>query len=74
MTFKQSLEMDAHVKKGEKGSLVVYASTVTRTETDADTGGELEREIPFMKGYTVFNVKQIEDLPAQFYATAEPRQ
>jgi antirestriction protein ArdC len=75
MTFKQSLEMNAHVKKGEKGSLVVYASTVTRTETetDTDTGGELEREIPFMKGYTVFNVEQIEGLPAQYYATAEPR-
>jgi antirestriction protein ArdC len=72
MTFKQSLEMDAHVKKGEKGSLVVYASTVIRTEKDSDSGEETERDIPFMKGYTVFNVEQIEGLPPHFYATAAP--
>jgi antirestriction protein ArdC len=66
MTFKQALELNAYVKKGEKGSLVVYASKITRTETDEDTGGEIEREIPFMRGYTVFNVEQIEGLPAQY--------
>jgi antirestriction protein ArdC len=37
MTFKQALELGAHVRKGEKGSLVVYADTITRTETDKDT-------------------------------------
>jgi antirestriction protein ArdC len=73
MTFKQALELNAHVKKGEKGSLVVYASSVTRTETEEGTGNEIEREIPFMKGYTVFNVEQIEGLPAQYYAKTEPR-
>ena len=73
MTFKQALELNAHVKKGEKGSLVVYASKVTRTEVDGDSGEETERDIPFMKGYTAFNVEQIEGLPAQYYATAAPR-
>jgi antirestriction protein ArdC len=52
---------------------VVYASTVTRTETDEETVEEQERDIPFMKGYTVFNVEQIEGLPAHFYARPEPR-
>ncbi len=46
--------MIPHVRKGEKGSLVVYANTITRTETDpetgAETGAEEERSIPFMKG------------------------
>ena len=32
MTFKQALELGGHVRKGEKGSLVVYASSFTRTE------------------------------------------
>jgi antirestriction protein ArdC len=59
MTFKQAMEVGAHVRKGEKGSLVVYANTITKTETDAEAN-EVEREIPFMKGYTVFNVEQIE--------------
>jgi antirestriction protein ArdC len=59
MTFKQATEFDAHVRKGEKGSLVVYANTVTKTEDDG-AGNEVEREIPFLRGYTVFNVEQIE--------------
>ena len=33
-TFKQALDLGAHVRKGEKGSLVVYADRITRTETD----------------------------------------
>ncbi len=70
MTFKQALELDAHVRKGEHGSLVVYANSITRTETN-DKGEEFEREIPFMKGYTVFNVEQIEGLPAHYCAKPE---
>src|ERR1700761_9299723 len=62
MTFKQALELNAHVRKGETGSVVVFADKLIRTETD-DTGAEEEHAIPFMKGYTVFNVDQIEGLP-----------
>jgi antirestriction protein ArdC len=69
MTFRQAKEFGAHVRKGEKGSLVVYANSITRTETN-EAGEEEERNIPFMKGYTVFNVEQIEGLPAHYYATA----
>ena len=70
MTFRQASELGAHVKKGEKGSLVVYANSITRTEEDAK-GDETEREIHYMKGYTVFNVEQIEGLPEQYYAKPE---
>ena len=71
MTFRQAKQLGAHVKKGEHGSLVVFASTIKKSDTDEDTGEEIERDIPFMKGYTVFNVEQIECLPAHYYATAE---
>lgn len=72
MTFKQALDLNAHVRKGERGSLVVYANTFTRTEEDAE-GNEIDREIPFLKGYTVFNVEQIEGLPEHYYAKPEPK-
>jgi antirestriction protein ArdC len=72
MTFRQAKELGANVRKGEKGELVVYANTVTRTEQDDTTGEELEHTIPFMKGYTVFNVEQIEGLPSHYYQLAEP--
>jgi len=49
MTFKQALDLGAHVRKGEKGSPVVYANTMLRTETDPDTGEDEDRAIPFLK-------------------------
>ena len=73
MTFKQAKDLDTYVRKGEERSLVVYADKIVRTETDADTGEESERAIPFMKGYTVFNVEQIDGLPEPYYAKAMPR-
>ena len=71
MTYKQAVSLGAQVRKGEHGSLVVFADRITKTETDAQ-GKESEREIAFMKGYTVFNVEQIDGLPAHFTAKAEP--
>ncbi len=72
MTFPQARDLGAHVRKGEKGELVVYANTITRTEVDDDTGEDIEHSIPFMKGYTVFNVEQIGGLPDHYYQLAEP--
>ena len=73
MTFRQSMELGGHVRKGEKGSQVVYANSITRKDTDEATGDDSEREIHYMKAYTVFNVEQIENLPAHYYARPEPR-
>ncbi|WP_065331615.1 ArdC family protein [Tritonibacter mobilis] len=70
MTFKQAKDLGAHVRKGEKGNLVVYADRIHKTEIDADTGEDQERNIPFMKAYSVFNVEQIDGLPDHFYAPA----
>jgi antirestriction protein ArdC len=66
MTFKQALELGGAVRKGETGSMVVFASRFTKTETDA-AGEESDREIPFLKAYSVFNVAQIEGLPDHYY-------
>ena len=70
MTYRQALELGGQVRKGSKGQLVIYADKMRKTETD-DAGQDREVEIPFMKGYTVFNVDQIEGLPEQYYAEAE---
>jgi antirestriction protein ArdC len=71
MTFQQAKELGGHVKKGEHGSPVVYASTFKRKD-QAEDGEATEEEIPFLKEYTVFNVEQCEGLPAHFYALSEP--
>lgn len=62
LTFRQALELGGHVKKGEHGSQVVYASTFKKKETDA-AGEEIEQDIPFLKTYTVFCADQCDGLP-----------
>lgn len=71
MTLRQANELGAHIRKGESGATVVYASRFTKTEVDA-AGGEIERDIPFLKAYTVFNCDQIVDLPEHYYQRPAP--
>ena len=73
MTFKQAFELGAYVRKGEEGSLVVYADKIIRTATDAKTGEERAHAIPFLKSYNVFNVEQIDGLSEHYYARPAPR-
>lgn len=74
MTFKQAEEYGAHVRKGEKSTRVIYANTVAKTVKDVKTGQDVDKLIPFLKSYNVFNSDQIEGLPAKFYPQPiEPR-
>lgn len=73
MTFRQALALGGHVRKGEKGTMVVYANRLTRTECDAVTGEESIHAIPYLKCYAVFNVAQIEGLSAEYTPPPAPR-
>lgn len=73
MTYKQALDMKAHVRKGEKASTVVYADSIIRDEAAQD-GTLFPQAIHFLKQYAVFNAEQIEGLPESFYARPEPPQ
>jgi antirestriction protein ArdC len=67
------LELGAAVRKGETGSTVVLASRFTKSEADGK-GGEIDREIPFLKAYSVFNVEQIDGLADHYYHRPAPIQ
>ncbi|HEX3862115.1 MAG TPA: zincin-like metallopeptidase domain-containing protein [Stellaceae bacterium] len=69
MTFQQAKEHGAHVRKGETATVVVYASKFVKTEKN-DAGEDVDRTVPFLKSYCVFNVEQIEGLPERFYNKA----
>lgn len=71
MTFRQALELGAAVRKGETGTTVVFAGSFIRPET-AETGQEVELNIPFMKTYTVFNADQIAGLDGRFRKITGP--
>jgi antirestriction protein ArdC len=70
MTFTQAEQYNAHVRKGEKSTFIVYSNKTTKTDIDEKTGETLEKEVSFLKGYNVFNAEQIEGLPEQFYQPA----
>jgi len=72
MTFHQALALGGQVRRGAHGATVVYANRIRRTEMGRD-GADVERSIPFLKAYTVFNVEQIDGLPAEFQAPPPAR-
>jgi len=65
MTFKQAQQMGANVRKGEKGTQVVYADKLTKEEEGQD-GETKTKRIPFLKTYTVFNTAQLDNVPNGF--------
>lgn len=65
MTFKQAVSYGGMVRKGEKGTQIVFASKAVKEVTN-DDGGIDKKSFSFLKAYTVFNVAQIEGLPAKF--------
>lgn len=69
LTFKQALELGGNVRKGEKGETVIYVSKIIKKD---DATGE-RRTIPFLKAYTVFNVAQCDNLPAEILEPGDRR-
>lgn len=58
--------------KSDTGSHDDVGACMHRTETDEASGEEFERDIPYMKGYIVFNVEQIDGLPEHYTRPADP--
>lgn len=69
MTFRQALERGGHVRKGERGAMVVKYGTFSPQGEDANANASndgaktgKERKAMFLRAYTVFNASQIEGI------------
>ncbi|WP_375778906.1 ArdC family protein [Bradyrhizobium sp. ma5] len=74
LTFRQALSLGGHVRKGERGTTVVYADRFVPVEEKrraSETGDEAQA-IPFLKRFTVFNTDQCDNLPSEVATTAPP--
>lgn len=74
LTFNQAKSLGGMVRKGEKGARIVFYK---RLSVDAKEGERADadgkRSFGFLKFYTVFNVEQCDDLPAdKFPLSAAP--
>ncbi len=74
LTFRQALSLGGNVRKGERGTTVIYADRFTPEDEKrrAHEAGEEAHAIPFLKRFTVFNTAQCEGLPDDIEA-AVPR-
>lgn len=74
LTFTQTLEAGGIVRKGERGTVIVFADRFTpkaEQERVAGEGGQ-PKQIPFLKRFTVFNVAQCDRLPERLTRDAPP--
>ncbi|MCR4268423.1 ArdC family protein [Nitratireductor sp. ZSWI3] len=74
LTFRQALALGGNVRKGERGTTVVYADRFTPEDERqrARESGKEAQAIPFLKRFTVFNAAQCENLPDEIAAAAPP--
>lgn len=74
LTFRQALSLGGNVRKGERGTTVVYADRFVPEDEKrrARETGEDAQAIPFLKRFTVFNTDQCENLPEDVAAAAPP--
>jgi antirestriction protein ArdC len=69
MTFNTAKEKGGSVRKGAKAELAFYVGK--HTVTEERNGQEQERDITFLRCYCVFNVDEIDGLPAHYYPDGE---
>jgi antirestriction protein ArdC len=74
LTFRQALSLGGCVRKGERGTTVVYADRFVPEEEKrrAREVGEDANAIPFLKRFTVFNTDQCDNLPENVATAAPP--
>jgi antirestriction protein ArdC len=67
LTFKQALELGGNIRKGEKGTRIVYWASIQLKQVggeqelvDDENAGKCQRMVP--KVYTVFNIAQTEGI------------
>ena len=66
MTYRQAQQYGGQVRKGEKGSMIVFAKPIKVKDLNSDDP-TAKKDIFFYKPSKVFNVSQIDGLPERFY-------
>jgi antirestriction protein ArdC len=74
LTFRQAMSLGGHVRKGERGTMVVYADRFVPSDEwrRAREAGDEAQAIPFLKRFVVFNTDQCDGLPEDVATPAQP--
>jgi len=74
LTFRQALSLDGHVRRGARGTSVVFADRFV-PDAERERAGERSddpRTIPFLKRFTVFNTDQCQGWPEEVTIVSPP--
>lgn len=68
LTYKQAQDVGAQVRKGEKGSMIVFFKPWKVTDKNAKAGetSSADRTIPVLRYFTVFHTSQVDGLPEKY--------
>lgn len=74
LTFKQAQDVGANVRKGEHGTRIVLFKPFKVKDVNAsgDDGESVEKTIPLLRTFTVFNASQIDNLPEKYSVQPKP--
>jgi len=61
LTYKQCLDLDGHVKQGQKSTAVIFWKWIEKQEGDESNG--VQGKVPVLRYYNLFNAEQCEDIP-----------
>lgn len=68
-TFRQALDIEAPVRKGERGApAVLYKTRTVEGEASDKPGDDDARVLRYLKAYTVFNAEQLGGYPDRYLA------
>lgn len=67
LTFKQAQALGGQVRRGEKGTAVIFFNFLETEDAKAPNG---VKRVAYLKTYTVFNVEQVDGLPEDTAAAA----
>lgn len=66
LTYKQAQQAGGQVRKGEKGSMVVFWKMDAKADKDRDTGELKVKQFPILKYYYVFHVDQCDGIEPKY--------
>lgn len=67
LTYKQANQVGAQVRKGEKGSMIVFFKPLRIEDKNAPADAtDRSKTIPMLKYFTVFHTSQVDNLPEKY--------
>jgi antirestriction protein ArdC len=67
LTYKQASQVGAQVRKGERGSMIVFFKPLKIEDKNAPAdAADKSKTIPMLKYFTVFHTSQVDNLPEKY--------